>query len=501
MPPPQNYDPHGPSNLRLFVTGSICLALVTLVVVAAIAKSKGKLDTLVPVTAALVDVGDGLPARSDVKFHGVLVGSVSEVVAAQVGRPNLVHIDLKPEFVPRIPNSVSARVVPSNVFAVSSVELIDDGRNGRPIAAGAVIPEDDSLPTLVFQSALNKARELFRIVGRNPTDESVGVLTALGEATQGRGQNLTDAGHDLNEVMSQLNSVVAADPESTTMSAVIAAADGLRQAAPELFDTLGAAVKPMQTFAQERATLTSFLSAGQHTLGTVGDAFDHQTDRLIHISTGLAPAIGVLADHSGDYHSMFVKTQQVANQFYDVAWNPQTNTFLIKAVIGLTPGRTYVRADCPRYGELAGPSCTTAPETPTAPALLPALDSMGYPAPAGIPDNRPNFAPPRGSIVGVPDVPAESAPPAQPAGPAAAEPGAGPLPAEAAPPSGAPLPAEVAPQSAVFGGTVGPVGSGYEKEQLARIIGRPPNAATQLLLGPLARGTNVDVARNEGSGQ
>ncbi|BBX60787.1 hypothetical protein MSHO_61320 [Mycobacterium shottsii] len=50
-----------------------------------------------------------------------------------------------------------------------------------------------------------------------------------------------------------------------------------------------------------------------------------------------------------------------------------------------------------------------------------------------------------------------------------------------------------------FGGNVGPVGSRQERDALALITGRPATVATELLLGPLARGTVVSL-RNSGAG-
>src|SRR5262249_47271507 len=171
----------------------------------------------------------------------------------------------------------------------------------------------------------------------------------------------------------------------------------------------------------------------------------------------------------------------------DEAWNPQTNLFTFKAVVGFTPSRTYVRVDCPRYGALVGPSCQTAPEVSTAPDLMPALGSMGYASTPGLSENRPNLAPPRGSVRGVPDEP----PPAPPAV-------TSPLPAEPPGPEPSPAPAGVQPQAAVIGGNVGPVGSRQEKYQLGRIVGGQATAAIELLLGPLARGTTVHIAPDPG---
>jgi len=97
---------------------------------------------------------------------------------------------LKPEYARDIPATVTARVVPSNVFAVSSVQLVDNGKGGASLRPGAVIREDESLPTVLFQTTLNKFRQLFVALSRQPTDNGVGVLATITEATHGRGEQL-----------------------------------------------------------------------------------------------------------------------------------------------------------------------------------------------------------------------------------------------------------------------------------------------------------------------
>ncbi|WP_321191343.1 MlaD family protein [Mycobacteroides chelonae] len=440
---------------------------VVAMVALAIAKSKGQLDATVRVNAELINVGDGLPEKSDVKYRGVLVGSVADVVPATGGGPNLVRIDLKPYAAKDIPDTVTARVVPSNVFAVSSVQLVDNGKSSAPLRGGATIREDQSLPTVLFQTTLNKMRSVLAAVGRTPAADRVGVLETLGRATEGRGAKLRAAGSDLNEIVRQLNTVVGEAADSSTMAALIEASDGLQAAAPELFDALGAAVTPMRSLAEKRSELSDFLSAGLGTVGLLADSFEHNTDRLINITTQLTPVVGVLADNASQFHPISARIQGLANRVYTEAWNPDTQQVTIKAAISLTPSRTYVRADCPRYGALAGPSCYTAPEVPVAPDLTPALRSMGLPLPSGVSENRPNTAPPRNSIV-----------------PPSADP--------AAPPAGA------EPQSMIVGGNVGQVGSRQEKAQLSRIVGGDLNSATELLLAPVVRGTTVHIAHSSG---
>ncbi|MDR3664764.1 MAG: mammalian cell entry protein, partial [Mycobacterium sp.] len=53
---------------------------------------------------------------------------------------------------------------------------------------------------------------------------------------------------------------------------------------------------------------------------------------------------------------------------------------------------------------------------------------------------------------------------------------------------------QVQQQSApLYGGTVGPVGSPTEKDQLSQIVGGSATSATELLLGPVARGSEVQI--------
>lgn len=479
----------GASTARTYIVGVIFLLIVAGTVTLLIAKSRGALDPFVRVRAELVNVGDGLPQKSDVKFRGVLVGFVDSVQPAQAGQANVVKLNIKPQYASGIPDTVTARVVPSNVFAVSSVQLVDNGESAHPLRGGDIIQEDQTLPTVLFQTTLQKFREVLAAIARDPNELGVGWLTALGDATSGRGDRLEDAGRDLNEIVKQLNTVVAAEPGPSTISALSAATAGLRDSAPDLLDALDSAVKPMRTLAEKQVELHDLLASAAGTVGTLGDSFENQADRLINMTTQLTPVLGTLADHGGNIHLILNNAQRVVMKFVDEAWNWDTNQAQIKVVIALTPTRTYVRADCPRYGDMLGASCFTAPEVPTAPALTPSLNSMGFPLPPGVNENRPNYAPPRGSVL-PPDAPRPDGRPQPPSSAPVPPPDEPLLPAEAAPPADTPPPS-VIPQSAVIGGNVGPVGSRQEKDQLRYLLGGNDSAAAQLLAAPMLRGMTV----------
>ncbi len=172
MPNSFELDGRGPSDRQLFGIGIAVVLVSALVTMAMLVKSTGRLDDYVRVVADLVNVGDGLPQKSDVKYHGVLVGMVNGVVPAAHGKPNYVHIDLKENYAKSIPANVTARVVPSNVFAVSSVQLVDNHSPSAPAAKirnGAHILEDKRLPTVLFQTTVSKLRDLLAAAGRAAT--------------------------------------------------------------------------------------------------------------------------------------------------------------------------------------------------------------------------------------------------------------------------------------------------------------------------------------------
>ncbi|WP_166902304.1 MlaD family protein [Mycobacterium sp. DL440] len=538
-------DGRGPSDQQLLGCGAAVLVVAALVSTVLLVKATGRLDARVPVVAALINVGDGLPQRSDVKYHGVLVGMVDDVVPAANGDPNFVHIDLKPEYAGSIPNTVTARVVPSNVFAVSSVQLVDHAGGpangsspGAAIAAGAQIPEDTELPTVLFQTTISKLRDVLAATGRGREDKTVGILAAVNAATENRRTELLNSGAQLNRLIDQLDAIVATEPGPTTVSALVDATRGLQQTAPDLLDALHKAVQPMQTLVEQRSQLTALINGGINTTDTTHTSLANHSDQLVKITSEMTPVVGELAQSSDNWVPAFVKLNQLSTKFFDNVWMPDHDFGNMRVNLSFTPSYTYTRADCPQYAGLKGPSCFTAPLVPTRPSLPDVLLPQNYQPPAdlvppqgtvvgpngnlvavGPPLVNPNpdlsdpnpplppWMPPSGPVPGTanpalmptppppvllsPVAPVAPRPPNSP--PAASVPGSAPGPAPA--PAGPLLPAEAAPAS--FGGNVGPVGSPQERAALSVATGQPASVATQLLLGPVARGTTVSVSDSQ----
>ena len=522
----------GPTNRQLMLAGIALITASAVAVALLVGKSTGRLDSYTRIVADLTNVGDGLPSRSDVRYHGLLVGTVNDVIPAGFGNPNYVHIDISKDYAAAIPKTVTARVVPSNVFAVSGVELIDNGQ-APAIQNGDHIAEDTQLPTVLFQTTISKLRDILFATGRGREDSTLGVLAALGAATNSRRTQLLAAGAQLDRIVNQLNSVVATDTTSPSMlSALVGAAEGLQQTAPDLLDALHQAVVPMRTLVEQRVQLDSLLTGGSNTLGTTHTALANHVDRMITIGNQLTPVTGVLAQTSGNFLPAFQKLQTFSGKFFE-GWLPEMDVFNLRANLSLTPTFSYTRADCPAYGELKGPSCYTAPliaVRPDLPEVLlpqnyqPPKDLMPPPGtvvgPSGnlvavgpplINPNGPNLVDPNPPLsegigtgilggIGPPMTPAPAVPGT--ANPALTPTPVNPTPAPIAPVAPWPpgyLPAEPgplgpAPAPAAYGGNVGPVGSAQEVSQLSYITGQPATVATQLLLAPVVRGMTVEPA-------
>ncbi|MEV0685355.1 MCE family protein [Nocardia sp. NPDC050378] len=349
------------SNAGLFVRGVAALAVVVATVAAMIARSEGAFAETVQVTALLVDVGDGLPKRSDVKYRGVLVGTVREVVPADGGHPNQVRLELIPEHAVGIPATVTARVVPSNVFAVPSIQLIDNGP-GAALADGATIPEDNSRAGVQLQTSLTALSRIADAVGRPDSDPTVGILETVERATRGRGSDALAAATQLERIVRAYRAEMTGQDETASLlTGLSEAVHGLQESAPDLLSALHDAVGPMRSVAEQRQRLTELLTGAITTTESVGTALTNRTDTIIDLNSRLGPVLHVFAAGSGNFVQMTTSQTRIAHVFVHDFWHPETQSGTAKVIVELTPHKQYTSTDCPRYGELAGASCATGP--------------------------------------------------------------------------------------------------------------------------------------------
>ncbi|MGW6697554.1 MlaD family protein [Nocardia sp. NPDC055049] len=382
---PFEKDGRGPGAFSLVLRGVVLIVLTVAMVTALLMKSTGRFDDKVEVIAMLDQLGDGLPARSDVKFRGLLIGAVSTVALADNGGPNRVTLLLDPVYAGKVPRTVTARVVPSNVFAVSSVQLVDNGP-GPGLTADTEIVQDRSLATVQLQTALTKLREIIASTGRVGSDTTVGMLAAVAAATDRRGDDIVRAGGQLDRITREFDALLAPDGGPSTLGAMAEAVHGLNAAAPDLLDALHSAVLPLRTVAEREGELMNLLSAGNNTLSKVGGGLARHTDQIVTVTNDLVPVLDVLGEGAGSFAPIVVRIKTISDLWFAEFWNSDTQMGTGKFQFRLSPHTAYTRADCPRYGQLAAPSCTTAPDSIPQQELSPSMNPRSYSVPQLAPE-------------------------------------------------------------------------------------------------------------------
>ncbi|KIA61714.1 MlaD family protein [Nocardia vulneris] len=490
----------GPTMRQLLLAGVGGLVVFAVVLAFLMGRYTGYFVDKVNVVANLTTTGDGLPEKADVKFRGVLVGEVSDVEVAAKGELQKVQIEMKPEFAKGVPSNVTARVVPSNLFAVTSVELVFNGPADQFLREGSVIEEDRSAGTLALQDTLTTVRN---ILDRIDPMQFGRVLGTLSQALDGSGRM---PGSTVERFDRWLQSVDDSIPNLGVMLGDLSASmHALNQSAPELLDVLGTSVDTARTIADRRTDLVALITGTSSTVDTVNDLFARNGDVGKQVTAGTSDMFGaVAADPSAITNTILNLSEMVRRMDTTFTWGPQQQQRW-NAGITLTPYKPYTVADCPRYGELAGPSCATAPAVNELPPLPDKLKPRALESAAGLPPVVP--------MPGLPLIPGVTMPnPATAAGPVAGEPrpfagtpleglfpmlpglfGQQPAPAPA------PAPGPVAPAAAPAGTPkVGEIS--YQGDAaITQLLGRQPTTAEYLLLSSILKGGTMHVAQSEAS--
>lgn len=393
---------------QLLLAGVCGLVVLGVVLAFLMARYQGYFVEKVKVTANLTTTGDGLPSDADVKFRGILVGVVDEVSVAAKGELQQVHIEMKPEFAGDIPASVTARVVPSNLFAVTSVELVYNGPGADMLHEGSIIEQDTSKGTIALQDTLTTVRNILSNIDPMQFGR---VLTTLSYALDGSGRV---PGSTVERLDNWLTSVDQAIPDLGTQLGDLAASfHALNQSAPELMDVLGTSVQTAQTIAGRRDQLVSLITGTSATIDKVNDLFARNPNSGKELTSGISDTFGALSEDPSAI------TRAIANMNSSLRalnttfhWGPQRQ-HVWNLGLGFSPWNGWTVADCPRYGELAGPSCATAPAVADPGILnqqmLPrALESaVGLPPLANLPE-IPGLPPrqPASSLPALPGLPA-----------------------------------------------------------------------------------------------
>ncbi|MGW1739615.1 MlaD family protein [Nocardia sp. NPDC001965] len=506
----------GPTMKQLLIAGVCGLVVFAVVLGFLMARYQGYFVEKVKVTANLTTTGDGLPEQADVKFRGVLVGAVKNVSVAAQGELQQVNIDLKPEFAAGIPATVTARVVPSNLFAVTSVELVYNGPDADHLGEGSVIEEDRSQGTIALQDTLTTVQNILDAIDPMQFGR---VLGTLSYALDGSGRV---PGSTIERLDRWVTSVDQSIPDlGVFLGDLSGSVHALNESAPELMDVLASSVQTASTIADRREELVNVITGASSMADQINDLFARNPNVGKELTVGLNQTFGALAANPASITNAISNLNNSSRKLNTVfTWGPQRQ-MVWNAGVTFTPFNPNTVADCPRYGELAGPSCGTAPAVAdpgylpeqVKPRRLPAADGLpvmpplpglpqipgvttaaGAPAPAQAPGNNPFAGTPLEGLFpqGLPQLPGLPGAPAP-----AAQPGEQPQNPPAVP--GAPAPAA---HNGTPGTGVVPAAAPitYEGDAaVTTLLGRKPSSMEYLMLSSILEGGTLRVTEEAAS--
>lgn len=341
-----------PRAVRLRQFGIGALAVTVFVAVAAYLGGSyiGLLTRDLSVDARLTTTGDSLGVGSDVKFRGLRVGRVLEVVS---GSEPSARIVLMREHADQIPGDVVARVLPGTLFGNEYVELLTPGggagASASPIADGAVIPADRSARTLRLMDTFSATQRLLVAVDPARLDAAISQLSS---ALDGRGDDLARFIQDADRLLA------AWAPHEATfyedLELIARNVDTLADIEPQLVSALEDSLPVAHTIAEKERATRRLLEGGTTLLTSVNRFLMDNTATFVDALHGAAATIEAFSQRHAPFEELLRKLPPV---LVNGANAIQGTAIQMNAAIGGQFPDAYDADDCPRYGHLEGKNC------------------------------------------------------------------------------------------------------------------------------------------------
>lgn len=217
-------------------------------------------------------VGNALQVGSDVKLHGVPVGTVTKISATDEGAD--LRLALDPDTLDKVPDNAVARLLPKTMFGERYVALVVPPQpSSSTLQAGDVIHQDASAEAAELQQVLDALLPVLRAI---QPEKLSAMLSEFSDMLRGQGKKLGDTMVEWSHYVHKLNPKV---PQMTEDLARLArVADEWNVAMPDLVDALSTMTTSMQTLVDKQVELrevyASVIGSADTTRGWVADNHD-----------------------------------------------------------------------------------------------------------------------------------------------------------------------------------------------------------------------------------
>lgn len=328
--------------LGVRVYGAAFLALVVFFVWFTYAVFSKKFTDYDEVTLQSSKIGLSLPTRADVKIRGVIVGEVLEVSTAGDGAS--LTLGLYPETRETVPANVTASILPKTLFGEKYVALEVPESPDGPIRPGAVISQ--SKVAIELEEVLNDLFPLLRTI--QPTQLNF-TLTAVANALEGRGEELGQTLETLDSYLGEFNPTVPALLESITKLGQVSAT--YEAVVPDLARLLRNTVTTAGTLESKERELQELFTNVSGFSATTEEFLAQNEDNLITLADQGRQILPLLAKYAPEYPCFFRAATNIIPR-EDSAFRNKT-LHIVLETLPQQP-RTYTVDDRPVNGDKRG---------------------------------------------------------------------------------------------------------------------------------------------------
>jgi virulence factor Mce-like protein len=308
---------------------------------------------VVHVTLKADRIGNQLSPQADVKVRGIVVGRVTGVSATANGAD--VRLALDPDDVAKIPENVSAQLIPKTLFGEKYVELVlPSGEATRTIREGDVIPQDRSSTALETERVLN---DLFPLLKSLRPQQLSTTLNALATALRDRGDRLGTNFVMVASYLKQLNPSVPQIGED--MEGLADLSDNIAKASPDLLAALDNLSASSRNLVQERADLDRFLTSTTGFASTAHEIVAENEKRLTALAKDSLPSLTLFAKYSPEFPCL-LKGLSVYHPIVSRTFGGEVPGLHITLEVTKDNGG-YAPGQEPKYRDTRGPNCWLLP--------------------------------------------------------------------------------------------------------------------------------------------
>src|SRR3954451_18957912 len=338
-------------TIRRRLQGVAFLVVLTALLALSVAFYNKAFTDVATVTLKTDTAGNQLQEASDVKIRGVLVGEVRDVAADLDGAT--ITLAINPQFLPQIPDNVTARLLPKTLFGERFVSLVAPADpSSQPLADGAVIGQDRTKNAIELQRVIDDLLPLLQAV---PPQDLSYTLGAVADALRGRGDRLGENLAGVGTYVGQVNTVL---PQlQADISGLADVSDTYNSAADDLLAVLDNLSITNTTIVDQAEQLRRTFTVVGSSATTGAEFLEQNESSLISLAQTSRPVLGVFAEYSPEYPCLLnglTRFEPMISEAFGADGDPALN---LNISASLPPRNPYQPVDQPAYLDQSGPDC------------------------------------------------------------------------------------------------------------------------------------------------